>query len=150
MPSAYSRVQPSPSSGSIALTFTDSRSRACIAAITCSTGRFVNFAFIVSSVLKFVNTRHTGGSERPASIHYRDLVYIQHWSSAINLKRRMTPSLGGDSPKECPWKPERILGRRLGRISGHAPPQCHGLWRRYWARHHIPCVYACPVRFSFR
>src|SRR6266853_4885158 len=53
MPSAYSRVQPSPSSGSIILIFTDSRSRACIAAITCSTGRVVNFVFIVPSV-KFV------------------------------------------------------------------------------------------------
>src|SRR5438034_2044861 len=59
MLSAYSRVQPSPSSGSIILIFTDSRSRASIAAITCSTGRFVNFVFIVSSVLKFVNAAHS-------------------------------------------------------------------------------------------
>src|SRR6266853_4640422 len=47
MLSAYSRLQPSPNLGSITLSLTGSRSRACIAAMTCSTGWFVNLVFIV-------------------------------------------------------------------------------------------------------
>src|SRR6266705_646826 len=47
MRSACSRLQPSPNLRSITLSLTGSRSSACIEAIVCSTGWFVNFVCIV-------------------------------------------------------------------------------------------------------
>src|SRR6267143_2584593 len=64
MLSAYSRVQPSPRTGSIILILTVSRSSACIAAITSFMGRVVNWAFIFLSPLALNEIKRGGIGDR--------------------------------------------------------------------------------------
>jgi len=105
MPSAYSRVQPSPARGSIALIFTESRSSAFMAAITCSTGRS-SISFHCFLCLSY-ETRHRVVGKDPFRSVSATFFAFNTGLSLINLKRRMTSSHGDDSPKECLWKPRR-------------------------------------------
>src|SRR5262245_51412230 len=74
MLSAYSRLQPSPSSASITLSLTDSRSSACIAVITSCTGFVVNLACIFSSTDDM-------GTRRGSS--YRTVVHRCLWIDVV-------------------------------------------------------------------
>src|SRR6266704_5988550 len=127
MLSACSRLQPSPNLRSITLSLTGSRSSACIEAIVCSTGWFVNFVCIV--FLRLTSFEKQAEQSRKGKTRF-DLqppgYYDQNGFSWAYVESRVTSS--AVCRQILLWeilRPARASMMTMPAVS--TPPEGHGL-----------------------